>query len=209
MAARTPPTKCYPWRDEIEIRQSTIIGPLIERLRRDRRLAIAIIGAVLVGLVLSLVTDTIRLGPSEVALPTDAMSLTTEFIRIPDGDASHDYYYLVVTVGNSVTDPSIQPYEADVTLRTNPTADTMVHYPWVGDHDGPLILAFADIERTFTFPAGVVGYEEPNRGIAHWSVHGESFLKSRPIFQNQASFVIKVRIEDGAELQLSSIITLT
>ncbi len=160
------------------------------------------------GLVLSLVTDTIRLGPSEVALPANAMSLTTEFIRIPDGDASHDYYYLVVTVTNSVTDPSIQPYEADMTLRTNPTADTMAHYPWVGDRDGPLILTLPDIERTLTFPAGVVGYEEPNRGIAHWSVHGESFLKSRQIFQNQASFVVTMRIDDGAELQLSSVVTL-
>lgn len=170
---------------------------------------VAIVGVVILGLVLSLVTDTIRLGPSAVVLPADAMSVTVEFIRIPDGDSVYDYYYLVVTISNYVIDSSIQPYEAGVTLETNPSAETMVHYPWVDDHDAPLTLSFPDIDRTFTFPAGVVGYKEPNPGTAQWSVNGESFLRSRPIFGDRASFLLQVRLNEGADLRVSSVVTVT
>lgn len=57
------------------------------------------------------------------------MSVTMEFIRLADGDSVYDYYYLVVTVSNDVIDSSIRPYEATVTLQTNPSAQTSVHYP--------------------------------------------------------------------------------
>jgi len=170
---------------------------------------VAIVGIVIIGLVLGLVADTIRLGPSDVVLPADAMSVTMEFIRLADGDSVYDYYYLVVTVSNDVIDSSIQPYEATVTLQTNPSAQTLVHYPWVDDHEVPLTLSFGDIDRTFTFPAGAVGYSEPTPGTARWSVHGESLLKSRPIFETHASFLVEVRVPDGMELGVSSVVTVT
>lgn len=170
---------------------------------------VAIVGIVIIGLVLGLVTDTIRLGPSDVVLPADAMSVTMEFIRLADGDNIYDYYYLVVTVSNHVIDRSIQPYEAGVTLQTNPSAETLGNYPGVDDHEAPWILSFPDIDRTFTFPAGAVSYSEPTSGTARWSVHGESLLKSRQIFESQASFLLQVRVNEGMELGISSVVTVT
>ncbi|MGI0149990.1 MAG: hypothetical protein ACREDF_10740, partial [Thermoplasmata archaeon] len=187
----------------------TVVRSLVTRLRENRRLLIVVVGVVIIGLILSLVTDIIRLGPSDVILSEDALSVTMEFIRIPDGDNVYDYYYLVVTVSNHVSDSTIQPYEAEVTLQANPTAESLVHYPWVEYHEEPVTLEFPDVDRIFTFPAGDIGYREPSSNIGHWSVRGESALRSRPIFENAASFLLKIRLDDGSNLRLSSVVTVT
>jgi hypothetical protein len=167
------------------------------------------VGVVILGIVLGLVTDTIRLGPSEVVLPPNAMSVTLEFFRIPDGDNVHDHYYLVVTVSNQVIDRSIQPYEAGVTLYMKSSMENVGHYPPIDDYEAPWILSFSIIDRTFTFPAGVVRYGEPTPGTAQWSVQGESLLKSRQIFETHASFVVQVRVPDGSGLSISSVVAVT
>jgi len=168
-----------------------------------------IAGVLLLGFILGIVTDFIRLGPSEVALPANALSVDSEFIRIPDGDSTWDYYYLVATISNRVTDPSVQPYEAVVTFHTN-SGETLGHYPSFGDHKAiPFIFTFPDVDRTFTFPAGSIGYSEPSSGMAKWTARGESDWESRPIFRDQASFVLEIRIVDGMKPSLSTVVTVT
>jgi hypothetical protein len=176
---------------------------------RDRKLVIVVIVAVIIGLVLAVVTDTIRLGPSHFTLPPDAMTVASEVIRIPESIEEHDLYYLVVTISNHVTDPSIQPYEAEVTIQTNVDAVQVLHRPPVGYHNAPLTTYFANVDRTFTFPAGAVGYDDLKSGSARWTVRGESLLRSRPIFENQASFMLDVRIDEGEDISLSSVVTVT
>ncbi len=168
-----------------------------------------IVGVLLLGFILGIVTDFIRLGPSEVALPANALSVDSEFIRIPDGDSVWDYYYLVATISNGVTDLSVQPYETAVTFRTN-SGDTLGHYPSGDDHKTtPFILTFPDVYRTFTFPAGSIGYSEPSSGTAKWIARGESGWESRPIFRDQANFVLEVRIVDGMRPSVSTVVTVT
>jgi hypothetical protein len=168
-----------------------------------------IAGVVFLGFFLGIVTDVIRLGPSEVALPADALSVVPEFIRIPDGDPAWDYYYLVATISNRVLDPSVQPYEAVVTFRTN-SGETLGHYPSVDDHRATTFaFTFPDVDRTFTFPAGSIGYSEPSPGTATWTARGESGWESRPIFRDQASFVLEIRIVDGMKPGLSTVVTVT
>jgi hypothetical protein len=176
-------------------------------LRGNRRLVVAIIGILVLGLVIGLVTDLIRIGPSAVALSPDAMTVTLEILRISDGDNLHDYYYVVVTVSNTVVDPSIQPYEATVTLNTNAGDGTLKHTPSLDDDgDTPFTISFPDVDRTFTFPVGTVHYDERTSGAGHWILRGESGMKSRPIFRDVASFVLEVAIGEGGQISASAIV---
>lgn len=166
-------------------------------------------GIVVTGLVLGLVTDTIRLGPSEVALPVNAIIVTLEIIRISDGDPVYDYYYVVVTVSNTVDDPLIHPYAATVKVETNAHDGILGHMPAVEDQDTPFSITFPDIDRTYTFPAGTVSYRERGPGTGEWTARGESSLRSRPIFRSDASFLLKVRIDEGMSIRGSSVVGIT
>ena len=166
-------------------------------------------GVLILGFFLAIATDVIRLGPSEVALPADALSVVPEFIRIPDGDPAWDYYYLVATISNRVTDPSVQPYEAVATLQAN-SGDIFVHYPSVDDHAAtPFAFTFPDVGRTFTLPGGSIGYREPASGKATWTAQGESGWESGPIFRDQVSFVLDIRVVDGVKPSFSTVVTVT
>lgn len=160
------------------------------------------------GIVLGLMTDVIRLGPSEVTLPADALIVTLEPIRGRDIDPVWDYYYLTVTISNRVTDPAILPYEAEVTLLTNPDAVTLGYFP-SRDNREESTRSFLNVDRIFHLPAGTVGFREPTPGTAHWTARGESFGNSRPIFRTVASYVLEVRIGEGTTPSLSSVVTLT
>ena len=168
-----------------------------------------IAGVLLLGFVLGIATDVIRLGPSEVALPANALSVDSEFIRIADLDPVWDYYYLVATISNRATDPPVQPYEAVVTLHSN-SGEILGHNPASGDHSPtPVSRAFPDVDRTFTLPAGFIGYREPSSGMATWTARGESGWESRPIFRDQANFVLKIRIVEGMKPSFSTVVTVT
>lgn len=204
MEAGEPPPRGCPRRGLIETQTSTILGTLRARIRRNRPLLVAVSGIVIVGLIFGVLTDTIRLGPSEFALPADAMVVFLDIFRIPDGDNQYDYYRIVVTVGNAVDDASIEPYEAVVQLETNVREGLLGHTPGVSNEDRPYHITFVDIDQTFTLPAGWVTYDEPTPGTGQWIVRGESSLKSRPIFRDVASFLLEVRIAEGGQVGASA-----
>lgn len=176
---------------------------------RLRRAALPVAAAILVGLLLAIAADVIRLGPTSVDLSDGAIVLTVDIVRVEDGDPSFDYYYGILSISNFVKDPRILPYEAAVRLRVDPGGNIRGHHPSAGDHASEEAIFFPDIERTFTFPAGRVTYDEPEENVAGWTVLGERLLQSAPIFEDRGDFVAEVRIPQGASITVTAEVTLT
>ena len=182
-----------------------------ERQRKDSRPGFVAGGVVILVFLMAVATDAARFGPANVELPPDAMSTYLEIIRISDLDDGHDYFAVALSISNFVNDPSVRPYEATVTLRVNRGSEFFGHGPSAGDHDEVETGSFPELDRTFTFPAGLVTYDESDeQGIATWTVQGERLWKSEPIFGSRGDFLLPtVRVAESATLTVSAEVTVT
>jgi len=177
--------------------------------RKLPRAFLPVAAAVIIALLIAIATDLVRLGPATIDLPKNAMGLTIEISRIADGDPSFDYYYVVLSISNSIDDPTIRPYEASVRLRVDPAASITRHIPTAGDHAEGETILLPDVVRTFTASAGYVSYDEPEENVGVWIVHGERLLQSTPIFDRRGDFLVDVRIRQGVSLTVTAEATLT
>ena len=105
-------------------------------------------------------TDVVRLGPSSVALPADALMLSVTWYRFPDIDPTHDYCMFVVHVANRLSSDSIMPYDIDVNVSTVQGENGGIWLPKGGDHTDTEVISQvwggAPPAVTLVLPAGYV-----------------------------------------------------
>lgn len=185
-------------------------------LRRLQVLVIVLAVTVPVGVYIAIVTDTIHLGPTQYDLLGNAMSVT---VRVrwqsrSQNSTQLDFYTLLVTVQNNVTDNSIRPYELDASIPLPnatfwyswPVSNFVAHQEQVTANDGELLL----------LPAGqVFAYADPmnvGQGTSRmrWLVLGDSSSGNVPVMDDHAQFYLEnVALPKGSVLHANVTVTLT
>ncbi len=168
--------------------------------------------AIFIGSLLAVIRmDVIRLGPPTYSLPADALEVSVRAWRLPDGDPLYDYYSLMIWVNETVGDAELQPFSIDVSVNLS---EGEIFAPWrpqAGDHHSTSSMVIKPEEVTLLLPRGVVstrtseGYE-----ALYWSVQGERFLRSDPIFDETTNFYIGViRVTEDTVLSADVEVELT
>ncbi len=154
-------------------------------------------------LLLAVVTDVIRLGPSRVLLTPESLTIEARWFRFPDDDSAHDYYAILVRIVNHLNEPSVHPYAIRVNLTVaggvrvdgfHPTAGDHAEQEWVTvDYGGspPTVV--------LNLPAGhIERYDGETYTL--WNVTGSHGLASQPVFTESADFYAQFRLLQGSPL---------
>lgn len=160
----------------------------------NRKRVVLLVGLVtLISILALLRLDIVRLGPSSVTLPADALVVTATWYRLSDSNLEHDGYNFLVRVQNRLDSESIFPFSIDVNISA-PGAEIILGWrPLAGDHGREETVTMnlhASAERiTLELPAGLVHNHGGTTYFA-WSVRGERGLASQPVFRDRADFFL-------------------
>ncbi len=150
----------------------------------------------------AIAANVIRLGPSSIVLPENALTVNAAWYRFPDLDPEYDYYSIVVTLVNGVDTPSVYPYAVEMNL-TVIGGQSLDHMPLAGDYTGqksqPLSWGGSPPDLTLNLPAGTVTAQD-REFYMRWDVAGKTFLGSRPVFTTSADFFAEFRVPENESL---------
>jgi hypothetical protein len=171
----------------------------------SRRILVLVVVAVgIAGTLLgAIMGNALRLGPSSVALPQDALTIQAFWYRFPDGDSARDYYSVVVTVVNAAGTPNVSPYAIVVNL-TVIGGQPVDYRPVAGDRRLPgedsLSWGGSPQDLQLDLPAGFV---TPHDGVGYqqWTVAGRRGFESQPIFTERADFYAEFILPENASLE--------
>lgn len=158
-------------------------------------------------------TDLVRIGPSSVTLPEQALRLSVTWYRLGDIDPEHDYYRFWIHVQNRVDSDSIVPYAIVVNISAREGETLGGWLPMAGDHDRTQRVQWplddSSTVLSLDLPAGYVNRAD---GTAYlmWNVQGERGLSSQAIFRDGADFLVdSVRFPENATMEAHVSVLLT
>src|SRR5438034_10458014 len=133
----------------------TILGRRQHRLRLRLRtvlLVLTIAAVSMVGPIVAIATDLIRLGPTQVDLGPHPILLAVQVERASasDNNPEYDWYAIRFSVKNNATVPDVPPYSLEVLVRLPnavtfnwPPANGHPFYQAITREDGPRGFGFA------------------------------------------------------------------
>lgn len=188
-------------------------------MRRFRVLVVVIVVATAVplGLDAAIATNTLRLGPTFYDLPVNAMSasILVRWVNQSSNGTLYDYYTILITITNNVTDSSVRPYGLDVRVPL-PDAGFWGWWPenpyfasqqrQITADDGEPLLLPAGQFTTYANPANV----GQGTSVMHWVVDGVSAARIVPVMDYSAQFYLShVLLPRGSVESTNATITLT
>ncbi len=154
-------------------------------------------------LLIAVITDVVRLGPSDVVLTADSLTIEASWYRFPDDDP-WDFYAVLVRLVSHVVEPSVYPYVALINITVVGGVCVDGFHPTAGDHAGQELVT---VEHGGSPPTLVLnlpaGHIERFDGGSYmrWDVTGSHGLGSQPVFTKSADFYAEFRVPEGAVLE--------
>ena len=206
----------------------TTLGRGQHRLRLGLRtvlLVLTIAAVSMVGPIVAIAADLIRLGPTQVDLGPHPILLAVQVERASasDNNPEYDWYAIRFSVQNNATVPEVHPYSLEVLVRL-PNAVTFNWAPANGHpfyqaitrEDGPRGFGFALGAAELRVPAGDFrtssnfNGSSPGGMSTQWMALGEEGLNRVPIFENAVDFVVfGIQVPEGTSLEAQIVVTLT